>query len=97
MDQQRKSIYDVSTAEILRKEFVAGFARGLGGFVMTLISWGVIYVLLIKLVLPQLQGTIQELNKTLKLIPGNGTTQTTKGTTIQVPDTLLKQFEQLQK
>lgn len=89
-------MYEASVGEIARKNFIAGFSRSLGGFVVTLLSWGVIYLIIIKLILPQLTGTIDQLNSTLRLIPGSGSS-TTKGTSLQVPDSIMKQIEQLQK
>ncbi len=93
MDQkQEQTMYTVSTAMVARKNFVAGFTHSLGGFVVTLISWGFIYVIAVKLILPQLSGTIEQLSTVLKLLPKTSTTTTTtKGTTIQVPDNLMKQ------
>lgn len=96
MDQQEQSMYTVSASQVARRNFIAGFSRALGGFVVTLLSWGVIYLIVIRLIIPQLTGTIDQLNSTLKLLPGFGSS-TTKGTMLQVPDNILKQIEQLQK
>ncbi len=98
MDQkQSKSLYDSSSREIFGKHFLAGFAQGLGGFVVTLVSWAAIYLLIVFVLLPQLQGTIEQLNSTLKLIPGSGNqTQETKQGSIQIPEGLLRQLQQSQ-
>ncbi len=98
MEQQtNKSLYDTGAGEIFSRHFLAGFAQNLGGFVVTLLSWVVIYFIVVKLVLPQVSGTIEQLNNTLKLIPKvGGTTQpsgTNKGTTIQIPENLLQQLQ----
>ncbi len=103
MDEKKgKSLYDTGKLEIIGKEFLAGFARGLGGLVVTLISWVIIFFIIVKLLLPQLQGTIDQLNNTLKLIPGTGkTTQsgssTTGKTVISVPENLLNELQQIQQ
>lgn len=100
MDENKgKSIYDISRKEIFGKQFVAGFAHGLGGFMVTLLSWAIIYLIIVYLLLPQLQGTINQLNDILKLIPKTGgTTQSGKdgagGTQITIPENLLKQIQQ---
>lgn len=99
MDEQKgKSIYEYSKREIFSKQFVAGFAHGLGGFVVTLVSWGIIYLILVKLLLPQLQGTIDQMNDILKLLPkSTGTSQSGSETQITIPENLLKQLQQGKK
>lgn len=96
MDQTpSKSLYESSNKEIFGKHFLAGFAQGLGGFVVTIISWIAIYILIIFVLLPQLQGTIDKLNSTLKLIPGSGSqTSETKQGSIQIPEGILRQLQQ---
>lgn len=96
MDEQQKnkSLYDSSKKEIFSKHFLAGFSQGLGGFVVTLMSWGVIYLIIVYLLLPQMQTTLSDLKDTLKLIPGSGQTdKTNEGTTIQIPEGLIRQMQ----
>lgn len=96
MEDQKvtKSLYDSSRGEIFSKHFIAGFSHGLGGFVVTLISWGVIYLIVVKLLLPQLDDTIRQFNDTLKLIaPFTSSSSQTKPGTIQVPENLIKELQ----
>ena len=92
---QDKDLYTVSVAEVARKNFVAGFSRALGGFVVTLISWAVLYVIIVKLILPQITTELNQLQNIMQLFPKTST-GTTQGTTLQVPDSVMKQIEQLQ-
>src|SRR5260221_14521221 len=98
-EKQEKTMYSVSLTSVARKNFVAGFTHALGGFVVTLISWGVIYLILVKLILPQLGDTITQLQDTLKLIPKGSIQVPAKGTTkgALLPEDLLQQLQQAQK
>lgn len=98
MDQNTsKSLYDAKPHEIASKHFLAGFSQALGGFVVTILSWVVIYFVIVNLLLPEMTKTLSQLEGILKLLPKGATTQTTtKETTIEVPDDLMKQIQQLQ-
>lgn len=57
---QPKSLYDSSAWEISYKNFLAGFMRGLGGFLITLVTWGSLYYISVTYLVPQLSGFISE-------------------------------------
>lgn len=103
--KQPKSMYDASLGEIAVKHFFAGMMQGLGGLVVTLISWVLIYVLIINIVLPQVSGMLGQAEGLIKSVEKlNGANQdlmrggsSGSGTSIQVPPGLLEQLQQLQK
>lgn len=98
-NKQPKSLYDASVGEVAIKNFFAGFMHGLGGFFVTLLSWVVLYFLLIQVVMPQFQGMLTQAGDLLKSVEKlqNGTSNLMKpsgGSTITIPPELLKQFQQ---
>ncbi len=106
--RQPKSMYDASVGEIATKHFFAGMMQGLGGLVVTMISWVLIYILLINIVLPQISGMLtqaESLIKSVEKVQGGATnlmnptsgSSSTGGQTITIPPGLLEQFEQMQK
>jgi hypothetical protein len=103
-----KSLYDASLGDIAVKHFFAGFMQGLGGLVVTMISWVLIYVLIINIVLPQISGMLGQaegLMKSLEKIqnpsgstnlmnPSTGTRSGQQEGTVTIPAELLKQVQQ---
>lgn len=108
-DQARtpKSLYDSSIGDIALKNFFAGFMHGLGGFFVTLLTWFVLYVLIMRFALPQLSGVLSQAEamiRTLEKIQSGvgGTTDLMAPTPggkqgITIPPELIKQFQELQK
>lgn len=101
-----KSIYDASTGEVAGKNFVAGLAHGLGGLIVTLISWVLLYVLFTNFILPQISGTLKQAESLMKMVESLNKTQSqmetltepSSGGTRQiiVPENLIRQFQQTQ-
>lgn len=92
-------MYDASLGEIARKNFVAGFSHALGGFMVTVVTWLVIALIVIKFIFPYINSTFAQFNglfDRLGKLQGIGTSQNSKGPTIQIPDSILKQFETTQ-
>lgn len=103
-----KSLYDSSVGDIAVKHFFAGFMHGLGGLVVTMISWVLIYILVINIVLPQISGMLTQaegLMKSLEKIqspagstnlmnPSTGSKTGTQGGNITIPAELLQQVQQ---
>lgn len=82
--------------EIARKNFVAGFSRSLGSFVVTLLSWTVIAVVILKVILPSLNPVIAQLSSLITAagkLTAPSTTKGTGGIPIQIPDNLLQQLQ----
>lgn len=102
--RQPKSLYDASLGEVALKHFFAGFMQGLGGLAVTIITWGLLYVLIVQFMLPQLQGmitqaeglinSVQKMNQALPSIPSG---DASAGGQIVIPENLLQQFQQMQK
>ncbi len=63
--QKTKDIYSSSHGEIFSKNFVAGFARALGGIVVYLIFLGIITFIISRTLLPQLLQTFGNLTSSL--------------------------------
>lgn len=57
-----KSIYDVSKSEIFWRNFIAGFARGLGGFLFAVIIFAILTALTAQLLMPYLNPIIESLS-----------------------------------
>ncbi len=79
-------MYDASLSDVAVRHFFAGFMQGLGGLVVTLISWVLIYILVINIVLPQISGMLTQaegLMKSLEKI--QGTTGSQSGSTNLLP------------
>lgn len=101
-----KTIYDVSTGEVARKNFVAGFMHGLGGLIVTLISWVLLYILFTNFILPQISGTLKQAESLMKMVESLNSTQNelkdtlepSSGGTRQIilPENLIRQFQQSQ-
>jgi len=53
-----RTIYDASSGEIFWKNFLAGFSRGLGGFISFIILWLIIFVIFSNFVLPKIMPSI---------------------------------------
>ncbi|HSW90280.1 MAG TPA: hypothetical protein VLH19_05445 [Patescibacteria group bacterium] len=93
-----KTIYDTPASTIFKKQFIAGFAHGLGGFVITLVTWVLIYVLTIMVIIPQLQSLLAQINVTTqnlqKVNPLNNSGS--NGNQIQLPSGIMQQLQNLQ-
>lgn len=63
--KEKKSIYDVAYSSIFFRNFLQGFARGLGAITAYLFLGGLIYYLAVSFVLPRLKNV---LNTNLPLI-----------------------------
>ncbi len=57
-----KSIYDVSKSEIFWRNFLAGFARGLGNFLFTIIMFVIITMLTAQFLMPFVNPIFNSLN-----------------------------------
>ena len=55
---KNKTIYDASAGEILWKNFLAGFGRGLGGIIIYLIFLSIIGLLFYNFILPKIMPSI---------------------------------------
>jgi len=101
-----KSLYDATTGEIAGKNFVAGLMHGLGGLIVTLISWVLLYVLFTNFIFPQISGTLKQAESLMKMVESLNKTQSqmnnltdpsSEGTRqIIVPENLIRQFQQSQ-
>jgi hypothetical protein len=71
MANDKKSLYDAGYGEIFFKNFLVGFARGLGGLFTYLILLAIVYYSFVTTVLPKLQpliNTFQSTQETLQKI-----------------------------
>ncbi|MEP7166527.1 MAG: hypothetical protein ABI758_00935 [Candidatus Woesebacteria bacterium] len=104
-----RSMYDAPLGEVAIKHFFAGMMQGLGGLVVTLISWVLIYVLVVNIVLPQISGMLTQAEGLMKslekiqgtgapsstnlMVPQSGSKAATTGGTIAIPAELLQQVQ----
>ncbi len=81
LDQQRlvdqaqkhpKDIYSSSIGEIFSKNFIAGFARGLGGVVVYILFLGVVLFIVSRTLLPKLEPLFSTFQDSMNLLQ-NGT------------------------
>lgn len=101
-----KSLYDATTGEIARKNFVAGMMHGLGGLIVTVLSWILLYFLFTNFILPQISGTLKQAESLMKMVESLNKTQSQMDTLTEpssggsrqiiVPENLIRQFQQSQ-
>ncbi len=108
-----KSLYDASVSEVAIKNFFAGFMHGLGGFFVTVLSWGVLYFLIIRVVVPQFSGLLNQAEGLMKSVekiqgvtnggtvdlmaPENEGVQSSGSRGITIPPELLEQVQRFQQ
>jgi hypothetical protein len=62
--EPEKSLYEVGYNEIFWKNFLVGFARGLGGLATHLVLLVIVYLFFLYVVLPKFQPLINMMEKT---------------------------------
>lgn len=94
MDTQQtsKSLYDAGIGEIAAKEFVAGFMRGLGSFVMTILTWVIMYFLVMRFVFPQLSGYLTQAQSMIESLQSVQKGAAGMQQNLSLPETLLQQL-----
>lgn len=102
--KQPKSLYDASIKEVAMKNFLAGFMHGLGGLLVTLFSWFLLYLLITRLVLPQLvsvlgqaEGLMKSVEQLNSVIQPRGDNPSGTQDQVELQQNLLRQLQQFQQ
>jgi len=89
--QKKRDIYTSSLGEIFSKNFVAGFARGLGGVVVYILFLSVVLFIVSRTLLPTLEPLISTFQDSMKLLQNPGSLQ--QSISPSQVDQLLKQYQ----
>src|SRR3989338_9554781 len=66
--QKKRDIYTSSLGEIFSKNFIAGFARGLGGVVVYILFLGVVLFIVSQTLLPKLEPLFSTFQNSMNLL-----------------------------
>lgn len=65
LPKEKKTIYDVGYASIFVRNFLVGFARGLGTITVYVFLGGIIYYLAVTYIIPQVKSIIPDISPLL--------------------------------